>query len=64
MTEEQFNQKYHLETTTPDTPDVPAPTEEEKKTDEDARKWQDDFSNVNPDDLVIDMGDYFAKTDA
>lgn len=64
MTEEQFNQKYHPETTTPDTPDVPAPTEEEKKTDEDARKWQDDFSNVNPDDLVIDMGDYFAKTDA
>lgn len=63
MTEEQFNQKYHPETATPDTPDVPAPTEEEKKVDEDARKWQDDFSNVNPDDLVIDMGDYFGKTD-
>lgn len=64
MTEEQFNQKYHPETATPDTPDVPAPTEEEKKVDEDAKKWQDDFSKVNPDDLVIDMGNYFAKTDA
>ena len=60
LTEDEFNNKYN-----PTTPDTPAPTatEEEKKADEDARKWQDDFSNVNPDDLVIDMGDYFAKTD-
>ncbi len=63
MTEEQFNQKYHPETVNPDT-SVPTVTEEEKKADEDARKWQDDISNVNPDDLVIDMNDYFAKTDA
>lgn len=63
LTEDEFNNKYNP--TTPDTPDAPAPTvtEEEKKVDEDARKWQDDFSNVNPDDLVIDMNDYFAKTD-
>ena len=63
MTEEEFNQKYHPETVNPDT-SVPTVTEEEKKADEDARKWQDDISNVNPDDLVIDMGNYFAKTDA
>lgn len=63
MTEEQFNQKYHPETVNPDT-SVPTVTEEEKKADENAKKWQDDFSNVNPDDLVIDMGNYFAKTDA
>ena len=62
MTEEEFNQKYHPETVNPDT-SVPTVTEEEKKADEDARKWQDDFSKVNPDDLVIDMGDYFGKTD-
>lgn len=62
MTEEQFNQKYHPETVNPDT-SVPTVTEEEKKADEDARKWQDDISNVNPDDLVIDMNDYFGKTD-
>lgn len=62
MTEEQFNQKYHPETVNPDT-SVPTVTEEEKKVDEDARKWQDDISNVNPDDLVIDMNDYFGKTD-
>lgn len=62
MTEEQFNQKYHPETVNPDT-SVPTVTEEEKKTDEDAKKWQDDFSKVNPDDLVIDMNDYFGKTD-
>ena len=62
MTEEQFNQKYHPETATPDT-SVPTVTEEEKKADEDAKKWQDGISNVNPDDLVIDMNDYFAKTD-
>lgn len=62
MTEEQFYQKYHPETVNPDT-SVPTVTEEEKKADEDARKWQDYISNVNPDDLVIDMGDYFGKTD-
>lgn len=62
MTEEQFNQKYHPETVNPDT-SVPTVTEEEKKADEDAKKWQDDFSKVNPDDLVIDMNDYFGKTD-
>ena len=60
LTEDEFNAKYNP--TTPDT-SVPTVTEEEKKADEDARKWQDDFSNVNPDDLVIDMGDYFGKTD-
>lgn len=69
LTDEEYFAKYpqdRPETTTPDTSDAPAPTvtEEEKKVDENARKWQDDFSNVNPDDLVIDMGDYFAKTDA
>lgn len=67
LTEDEFNNKYNPTTPdTPDAPDAPAPTvtEEEKKVDEDARKWQDDFSNVNPDDLVIDMGGYFAKTDA
>ena len=68
LTDEEYFAKYpqdRPETTTPDTSDAPAPTvtEEEKKVDEDARKWQDDFSNVNPDDLVIDMGDYFGKTD-
>ena len=61
LTEDEFNAKYNP--TTPDT-SVPTVTEEEKKADENARKWQDDFSNVNPDDLVIDMGNYFAKTDA
>ena len=60
LTEDEFNAKYNP--TTPDT-SVPTVTEEEKKADEDAKKWQDDISNVNPDDLVIDMGDYFAKTD-
>lgn len=60
LTEDEFNAKYNP--TTPDT-SVPTVTEEEKKADEDARKWQDDFSKVNPDDLVIDMGDYFGKTD-
>lgn len=69
LTDEEYFAKYpqdRPETTTPDTPDtsVPTVTEEEKKADEDARKWQDDFSKVNPDDLVIDMGNYFAKTDA
>ena len=65
LTDEEYFAKYpqdRPETTTPDT-SVPTVTEEEKKADEDARKWQDDISNVNPDDLVIDMGDYFAKTD-
>lgn len=61
LTEDEFNNKYNP--TTPDT-SVPTVTEDEKKADEDARKWQDDFSKVNPDDLVIDMGNYFAKTDA
>lgn len=60
LTEDEFNAKYNP--TTPDT-SVPTVTEEEKKADEDARKWQDDISNVNPDDLVIDMNDYFGKTD-
>lgn len=60
LTEDEFNNKYNP--TTPDT-SVPTVTEDEKKADEDARKWQDDFSKVNPDDLVIDMGNYFAKTD-
>lgn len=60
LTEDEFNAKYNP--TTPDT-SAPAVTEEEKKVDENAKKWQDDFSNVNPDDLVIDMGDYFGKTD-
>ena len=66
LTDEEYFAKYpqdRPETTTPDT-SVPTVTEEEKKADEDAKKWQDDFSNVNPDDLVIDMGNYFAKTDA
>ena len=60
LTEDEFNAKYNP--TTPDT-SVPTVTEEEKKADEDAKKWQDGISNVNPDDLVIDMGDYFGKTD-
>ena len=55
LTEDEFNNKYN-----PTTPDTSVPT----VTEEDARKWQDDFSKVNPDDLVIDMGNYFAKTDA
>lgn len=65
LTDEEYFAKYpqdRPETTTPDT-SVPTVTEEEKKADEDARKWQDDISNVNPDDLVIDMNDYFGKTD-